>query len=163
MYQDIYERWVGYRVPFHQRVMHFNYDVPVSLLHIALEVILSNVPSDLFLISPDYFEYNGKMTDQKKQYKKHTILEKIEVLNDEYQCQNEMVKVGIFDKSLTFYLRFFIEKIENIGIDEEKVGNIELYSCDAFIFHIYKLLSSKMSAHILIESAKNFLDEIYFY
>lgn len=163
MYNKVFKRYISYNVPFHQKVLRFNYDVPLDSVIKAVKIILLSVSSGEIFVCRDNLEYSTETLDFAEKLQKQELLHRIENNIWEFKAENSMVKTAFFDKEITFYLRLFIDDKGNKSHNEEYSGNIMLFTSDSAIFPICEKISKEISAHILLDGAKNYLDEISFY
>ena len=69
-------------------------------------------------------------------------------------------KTGIFDKSLKWYIRLFIDDPDNVKEGEFLTGNFEFYTSDNFIEKAKTGVESRIEGHLISEGAKKYLEQI---
>lgn len=158
MYIKAYEKLMQYKVPFHQKVLRLNYDIPLDMLQNLIDIIYEYLPKDKIYTCLDYFEESNQLVLNNE----ISSVSKIDNLND-CRTGNSMIKTAFFNKNLDYYMRVLVNNSDELSTNELLSGNIELYVKEDIIMKIYNRAKSCINAHILIEGAKNFLDEIYFY
>ena len=159
MYNDISEKIKEGVFPFHQKVLRFNYDIPVESLKRALEIVFEHFDSQQLCIASDFFEYSNQTVLSYQMMPLKDFYNRLETCG----LKDEMVKTGVFDPNISYYIRLYIENEKEISQGLLQSGNFELYTKDNDIQVIYDKIHEEIPAHLLLDGAKKYLDEIFFY
>ncbi|WHH59028.1 hypothetical protein [Petroclostridium sp. X23] len=167
MYDKVYERVLRSMTPFHNKVLRFNYDLPLEHLGKALKTVMIKIEkcfcSQVVYKAQDRLEYDGRAVREHEEIKLSDLYaifedeQRLYLLGNEY----EWMKVGLFGEELDWYLRIFIEDDNNLGESELRTGNMEIYVCDEVMQLILKDVEGLQMGHILLEGAKKYIEEIY--
>ena len=153
MNEKLFERMFRGVAPFHQKMLHFNYDLPLTsltgVLKIVFETIYEGKSPEYIYKTQDLLEYNGMSS------KEVSILSLQEVLNTvndanvlyEFAEREPGIRIGLFDDHLQWYIRIFIEDDDNLGPTEERTGNVEVYTNDELISTITTKLENMFEGH----------------
>ncbi len=141
MYFTLLEKRLRGKAPFHQKVLHFQYEIPLSNLKKAFYDVTSSKGS-LFQCNDTLEETPIKTVD------------KIPFSEEVFQ-QNGVV-CGIFDEYESFYIRLVIDPAENANSNEEVCGNFYLFASDEMIYEIGKHLGCTYGQLVLESTADHF-------
>jgi len=167
MYDKVYERLFRNISPFHNKVLRYNYDLPLKdlseIIGIMTDFIVLKYHTEIIYASPDRLEYDGRSSRECRKLSLNEFKEILADTNKLYQFANEheWMKLGLFDEKLEWYMRVFVENDMNIGPFEPRVGNVELYTNDHLMERIASCLENIPVGHMLIEGAKKYIEEIY--
>ncbi|MBC7765490.1 MAG: hypothetical protein H7Y41_03310 [Hyphomonadaceae bacterium] len=157
MYDKAYLRLLGQQIPFHQKVLRFNYDLPLSVLCEVLGRILNRLPITQLLWARDLWEFEGRTVREAQPITIDTLTHK--ALLYEAVTSLEDAHFAVFDQAMGWYMRIHVERHENLGVDEQENGNLLLFCCDEWIAPIQKALCD-IEGHLILEGAKKFLEEM---
>lgn len=118
MYYTFLEKQLARKKPFHQKVLHFQYDVPLSQLRKIFDFWRGEINHPLMMAT------DCSDTGRNLPVKDKAIL-------DESFWRPEHIErkaVGIFDETEAFYLRIEIDSIESAHEADEICGNFFLFA-----------------------------------
>ena len=105
--------------PFHQKVLHFQYDVPLSQVKRLFDFFTETTGGKLFMAEDcsvavqERFAYNKDIWTP---------------------CDDERKMYGVFDEAETFYIRLEIDSVDNTRCFEEVCGNMFLFAEETVLF-----------------------------
>ena len=121
MYYSFREKQQVRKKPFHQKVLHFQYDVPLSQVKNLFDFFVATTEGNLLMaedssaVVKEYFAYNKDIwtpfNDERKTY-------------------------GVFDECGTFYVRLEIDSMSNTQRSEDVCGNIFLFAEETILSNV---------------------------
>ena len=142
MYTTLRKKWICGKAPFHQKVLHFQYEKPIDNLRKAYNDITSQFDNALWTCTDTQ---DGILLDAT--VKTLFSPQIFEELGNVY---------GIFDETETYYIRLVTEPEENAKENEPHCGNLYLFACDEMLFKISKQLGSTYGQLVLESTADYF-------
>lgn len=164
MNREIRDRMFRGACPFHNKVLRFNYDLPLEQLSSDLTTILLIIqriyPGDEVLKTEDRQEWDQMLT---KHCEKMSFEGLLEVTRDteklyHFGYESPWIRVGLFNNKMDWYLRLFLEKDEHLSKGERRCGNLELYAAEDVILSAQKALEGCLG-HLIAESARKYVEE----
>lgn len=161
MYRTMYQKAKEDLPPFHQKVLHFNYPIPIGEIYQAICCCFEAVGAEQELIvSPDFLECDIPVTNEAdtvpREHFYQAVFSHVIPMGKKYPGAG----TGVFDRSENWYLRLFSEDLEDVGTGEFLCGNFELYASDSVLQAAAQAVSKKIEGHLLTEGAKKYIAEI---
>lgn len=154
MNQKIFSLWVNCKPPFHQKVVRSNYEIPESLLKKCVEIALEDRAA--LQCCDDYLEVSYQVVGSAQSISKQDLLTHFIQLAQKPRG----TALGIFDESLSFYLRVFLAPKEEFAPGAEACGGFEFFGGEERMRQVHRIFCNTIDAHFIIEGAKTYLDEI---
>ena len=121
MYCSFFEKQHLRRKPFHQKVLHFQYDVPLSQVKKLFDLFIKTTGGILFtaedrsIAVKERSRYNEKIWDP---------------------SYDERENYGVFDENETFYMRLEIDSLNNTTVAEEVCGNLFIFAEETTLYKL---------------------------
>ncbi len=161
MIKKIRDRIVLDTEPFHQKMLRMNYDIPLGEVYKCIKLCFDAVGADENIyVSPDIYEYSEACVDEIKVFDRDSFFEGIFQYALPMGLRYPGAKTGIFDRSLKWYIRLFVEQPENVKEGEKLPANFEFYTSDSFIGSAQEKIQNTIEGHLISEGAKKYLEQI---
>ena len=147
--------------PFHQKMLRMNYDIPLGETYKCIKICFDAVGADENIYStPDIYEYSSDCIDEIKVFDRDTFFDAVFMYALPIALKYPGAKTGIFDKSLKWYIRLFVDDPENVSGDDLLSANFELYTSDNYIEAAKSKIERQIEGHLILEGAKKYLEQI---
>lgn len=144
MYYTLFEKKLLRKRPFHQKVLHFQYDIPLRNLRKAFNICVRMIGQPLF------------MTEECSDCEKAVpAKQKLSFDESVWIPSDENKSLGLFDESETFYIQLDIGSKNNEKDIEALCGNLYLFAEEDDLAAI----SGKLQAdcgQVILESAADY-------
>ena len=142
MYISLFQKCLHKKAPFHQKVLHFQYEIPIVNLKNAFRDIAS-ITKSLLWVCKDTLDGTPIKTECKEPFSE-------EVFNINGNT------LGVFDTEETYYIRLVIEPPENAVPHESICGNLYLFGNDELLYKVGERLGSTYGQLVLESTADHF-------
>ncbi len=147
--------------PFHQKMLRMNYDIPLGETYKCIKICFDAVGADENIYcTPDIYEYSSDCIDEIKVFDRDTFFDAVFMYALPIALKYPGAKTGIFDKSLKWYIRLFVDDPENVSGDDLLSANFELYTSDNYIEAAKSKIERQIEGHLILEGAKKYLEQI---
>ena len=147
--------------PFHQKMLRMNYDIPLGEVYKCIKICFDAVSADENIyVTPDIYEYSSDCLSEIKVFDRDTFFDAIFQYALPIGLQYPGAKTGIFDKTLKWYIRLFIDEPDNVKEGEFLTANFEFYTSDNFIGKAKEGVEKRIEGHLIVEGAKKYLEQV---
>ncbi len=147
--------------PFHQKMLRMNYDIPLGEVYKCIKMCFDAVgANDDIYVTPDIYEYSSECVSEIKTFDKATFFDAIFQYALPLGLKYPGARTGIFDKTLKWYIRLFIDDPANVAEGEFLTANFEFYTSDNYIDKAKESIEKRIEGHLIAEGAKKYLEQI---
>ena len=144
MYHTFFLKRLSRKRPFHQKVLHFQYDIPIRHLREAFDICLQSVGQPLYMAE-----------DRTGTDAVYFVQIKAELDDTPWTPEESRRSMGIFGATDSYYIRLEIDSKYNETNIDDVCGNLFLFSDEQVLLQVAENLKT-FCGQVILESTADY-------